>query len=102
MKPGTDADVDVEPVAIGVDHVVPLSNERRTLYSVIALRPFAIGAVHDNVADVEAATPATPVGLPGTVAICTDVDLADSGELPAEFFAITVNVNVPSSESPVI
>lgn len=68
----------------------------------MALRPSEVGVVHDNAADVDAATPATPVGRSGTVAIRTGVDLADSGERPAEFTTTTVNVNDSSWASPEI
>ena len=69
---------------------------------VIALRPLEAGAVQVNATDVDAEVPATLVGLSGTVAMRIEVDLADSGELPAEFFAMTVNVNKPSRASPEI
>jgi hypothetical protein len=60
---------------------------------VIALPPLLLGAVHLTCAAEEPAVAVTPVGAPGTLAAVgvTELDGEDSGPLPAELIALTVN-----------
>jgi hypothetical protein len=66
-----------------------------TVYPVIGLPPFDIGAVQDTDADALPAVAVTAVGAPGAVAGATGVTLADAADdapAPTAFVAVTVNV----------
>jgi hypothetical protein len=70
---------------------------------VIALPPLLDGAVQLTVAEPEPAVALTAVGVPGTVALLgvTAFDFADSGPVPASFWAVTVKVYEVPPVSPV-
>ena len=63
-----------------------------TAYPVTGEPPVLAGAVHDTVTWLSPATPATPVGAPGTVLGVTDPEGSDETPDPATFDAATVNV----------
>jgi hypothetical protein len=80
----------VQNVAPVVEQVGP-AGTAETMYPVIGLPPFEAGAVHEIVVMspvVEALTPLTEPGTPCAVA----EPMVTGLELPAEFFATSVNV----------
>ena len=62
------------------------------VYEVIALPPFAAGAVKLIVAWVLPGAAVNAVGAPGTVAGVTLLEGADAGPVPMAFVAVTVKV----------
>jgi hypothetical protein len=73
------------------------------VYPVIGEPPVSTGGVNDTEADCDAIyyTATTFVGAPGTPDGVTELDGADSGPLPTEFVACTVNVYEVPFVSPV-
>ena len=67
----------------------------------IAEPPFAAGAVHVTDAEESPTAAVTPVGAPGRSIGVTLFDGVDAGPVPAAFVAVTVNVYVVPSISPV-
>jgi hypothetical protein len=82
---------------MGLDDPVPviLPGLDVTMYEVIGLPPFELGAVKLTVACAFPATAVTPVGAPGTVGAgvgVTILDGADARPVPIALVAFTVNV----------
>jgi hypothetical protein len=59
---------------------------------VIALPPVVVGAVQLTVANALPAVAVTPVGAPGSALGVTALDGAETGPVPLELVADTVNV----------
>jgi hypothetical protein len=86
--------VEVEPVAAAVAKVEPLSVVVWYTYPVIALPPFAVGAVHANesVVLVVLRVIVPIVGAPGTMFVTTTPDSAVVPKPLAAFLAETLNL----------
>jgi hypothetical protein len=86
--------VEVEPVAAAVAKVEPLSVVVWYTYPVIALPPFAVGAVHANesVVFVVLRVMVPIVGAPGTMFVTTTSDGVDAAPKSFRFFAVTLNL----------
>lgn len=81
----------VAPVAFAFPLAVCPPGEAVTVYPVIELPPFELGAVHVTLALAFPGAAATFVGAPGTVLGVTAFDCADGGPSPATFVATTTN-----------
>jgi hypothetical protein len=85
----------VNPVNVReVPDLVPLilPGDDVTVYWVIAAPPSDAGAVHETSASVLPPVADTPVGVPGTVAGTTALDVPDADPVPTLLVAVTVNV----------
>jgi hypothetical protein len=88
---GEDVPVAVRPLGFDV-----------TVYPVIAVPPFAMGAVNGTVIDVALAIVGVPiVGASGTTFGVIDVEADDGVELPRALVATTVNVYAVPAVNPV-